>query len=39
MALTNFRKYDFNQAYDEFDMSRAVRLGKGGFGKVKLIVS
>eukprot|EP00088_Acartia_fossae_P025880 TRINITY_DN26656_c0_g1_i1.p1 TRINITY_DN26656_c0_g1~~TRINITY_DN26656_c0_g1_i1.p1 ORF type:complete len:398 (-),score=74.28 TRINITY_DN26656_c0_g1_i1:74-1222(-) len=37
MALTKFRAYDFNQAYNEFDMGRAMRLGKGGFGKVYLV--
>ncbi len=31
-----FKVHDFNEAYDEFDMSRAKRLGKGGFGKVKI---
>jgi len=37
MELTKFSVHDFNEAYDEFDMSRAKRLGKGGFGKVYLV--
>ena len=34
MALTPFRVYDFNDAYREFNMDQARRLGRGGFGKV-----
>lgn len=37
MALTPFRVYDFNDAYREFNMDQARRLGRGGFGKVYLV--
>jgi len=41
MNLSKFTReiLPFNQAYDEFHMSQALRLGVGGFGKVYLITS
>ena len=39
MNLASFCKeiLPFNQAYDEFHMDQAYRLGAGGFGKVYLL--